>query len=93
MNVPTTPETKESQERIWLRSWKDHYHELIEQGKSEHEAIGAVISEFGSIDELLQELQVAQSEDTAEEAWLDAITIDEAFDFWGRFAVLPSHFL
>ena len=51
-----------------------------------------MISEFGSIDELLQELQVAQSEDTAEEAWLDAITIDEAFDFWGRFAVLPSHF-
>ena len=37
-----------------------------------------MISEFGSIDELLQELQVAQSEDTAEEAWLDAITIDEA---------------
>ena len=60
---------------------EDHYHELIEQGKSEHEAIRAVISEFGSIDELLQELQVAQSEDTAEEAWLDAITIDEAFDF------------
>jgi len=81
LNVPTTPETKKAKEDL-AAIMEDHYHELIEQGKSEHEAIGAVISEFGSIDELLQELQVAQSEDTAEEAWLDAITIDEAFDFW-----------
>lgn len=83
LNVPTTPETKKAKEDL-AAIMEDHYHELIEQGKSEHEAIGAVISEFGSIDELLQELQVAQSEDTAEEAWLDAITIDEAFDFWGK---------
>ncbi len=39
---------------------EDHYLELIHQGKSEHEAIGAVISEFGSVDELLQELNVSK---------------------------------
>lgn len=31
---------------------EDKYQELIEQGKSEHEAIGQVISELGNVEEL-----------------------------------------
>lgn len=34
---------------------EDRYHELKKQGKSENEAIGIVISEFGNIDEIAQE--------------------------------------
>lgn len=60
---------------------EDHYLELIHQGKSEHEAIGAVISEFGSVDELLQELNVSKEEPIDD--WSDAITEDDAFDYWG----------
>jgi hypothetical protein len=80
LNVPKTAETMKAKEDL-LAIMEDHYHELIDQGKSEHEAIGAVISEFGSIDELLQELQVEAQED---DDWQDVIEIDEAFDYWGQ---------
>lgn len=40
---------------------EDHYHELMGEGKNEQEAIGRVISTFGSIDELLEELDVEKN--------------------------------
>ena len=39
-----------------LRTMEDKYEELKMEGKSENEAIGIVISEFGNIDELIDEL-------------------------------------
>ena len=80
LNIPDTPETKKAKEDL-LAIMEDHYHELIQQGKSEHEAIGAVISEFGSIDELLQELQLAPDVEV-EQDWSDAIDLEEATNFW-----------
>ena len=81
LSVPITPETKKAKEDL-LAIMEDHYLELIHQGKSEHEAIGAVISEFGSVDELLQELDVSKEEEPIDD-WSDAITEDDAFDYWG----------
>lgn len=54
------PNTKEMQgiKQEMLANMEDKYHELIEAGKSEHEAIGIVISEFGNIDELIEVLGV-----------------------------------
>lgn len=60
LNVPITSETKKAKEDL-LALMEDHYHELIAEGKNEHEAIGAVITEFGSIDELLEELGVQRA--------------------------------
>ena len=40
-------------------SMEDKYHALKAAGKSENEAIGLVISEFGNIDELVKELGLA----------------------------------
>lgn len=80
LSVPITPETKKAKEDL-LAIMEDHYLELIHQGKSEHEAIGAVISEFGSVDELLQELDVSKEEEPIDD-WSDAITEDDAFDYW-----------
>jgi hypothetical protein len=37
---------------------EDKYNELKAEGKSENEAIGIVISEFGNIDELIKELGI-----------------------------------
>lgn len=37
----------------------DKYYELKQEGKSENEAIGIVISEFGNIDELLEEMNIS----------------------------------
>lgn len=82
LHVPVTVETKKAKEDL-SAIMEDHYHELISQGKSEHEAIGAVISEFGSVDELLQALDVsALYEERQTPDWTDAITDEEAFDYW-----------
>jgi hypothetical protein len=43
---------------------EDKYNELKRQGKSENEAIGIVISEFGNIDELINELGIRKEEDS-----------------------------
>ncbi len=41
-----------------LTNMEEKYNELKSQGKSENEAIGIVISEFGNIDELVNELGI-----------------------------------
>lgn len=57
MNVPLNRETQKAKADL-LETMEDHFHELLAEGKNENEAIGLVISEFGSIDELLEELEV-----------------------------------
>ncbi|HHT21651.1 MAG TPA: hypothetical protein GXZ74_09465 [Tissierellia bacterium] len=42
---------------------EDKYQALIEEGASHNEALGQVISEFGNIDELRQELGIETDED------------------------------
>lgn len=52
---PNTAEINKAKENL-LSGMEDKYNELKENGKSENEAIGIVISEFGNIDELVSEL-------------------------------------
>jgi hypothetical protein len=48
-----------------LANMEEKYYELKKDGKSENEAVGIVISEFGNIDELIDELGIhAGGEDT-----------------------------
>jgi hypothetical protein len=49
-------ERVEALKREMLASMEEKYHELKRQGKSEHEAIGGVIANFGSMDEITAEL-------------------------------------
>lgn len=81
LHVPTTPETKKAKEDLYS-IMEDHYYELIDEGKSENEAIGAVISEFGSIDELLAELDLDKEETVEEEEFAEDVELEEADDFW-----------
>jgi hypothetical protein len=53
--VEATAEIRDLKEEI-SSNMQERYRELKAQGKSENEAIGAVISEFGNIDELLSEM-------------------------------------
>lgn len=60
-----------------LCTMEDKYSELKAEGKSENEAVGAVISDFGNIDELLDEMGIkkeapakAETAETAEGAKL-----------------------
>ncbi|MGM0303601.1 hypothetical protein IGI66_003266 [Enterococcus sp. AZ048] len=61
LEFPNTKEVQRAKQEI-LTIMEDHYLALIDEGKSEHEAIGQVISEFGSVDELREELEFATRE-------------------------------
>lgn len=54
-NYPDTPKIRKAKEEL-LGIMEDKYHELKAQGKSENEAIGVVISEFGNMEEIAFEL-------------------------------------
>lgn len=55
VNFPQTPEVMRAKENL-AEMMEDKYNELIQEGKMENEAIGIVISEFGNIKELADEL-------------------------------------
>lgn len=58
-----------------LSNMEEHYRELKAQGKTENEAVGIVISQFGNIDELLTELNIQREENPmpeAEDSLIDA---------------------
>lgn len=57
MNLPKTPEINKAKAELY-NMMEDKYNELKSEGKSENEAIGIVISEFGNLDELAEELGI-----------------------------------
>ena len=61
LNLPRTEEL-EGLEKDILANMEDKFLGLLEEGKTESEAIGVVISEFGNIDELLEELGLSQDQ-------------------------------
>lgn len=69
-----------------MANMEDRYNELIAEGKGEHEAIGITITEFGSIDELLEELDMPHQEEVEETFdWGEEITEEEAFHFLANY--------
>lgn len=61
-SLPKTAKVLELKSNI-LANMEDKYNELKSQGKTENEAIGIVISEFGNIDELIDELGIQKNTD------------------------------
>ncbi len=59
--IPDTPEAREMKRNI-LESMEDAYQELREQGKSENEALGQVISQFGSVEEIREALGLLEQD-------------------------------
>jgi hypothetical protein len=53
--------------RDMLTNMEEKYNALKEEGKSEHEAVGTVIANFGSIDEIAAELGIGQNVAVREE--------------------------
>ncbi len=75
--LPITNQTvKLKNDLLW--NMEEKYNENKSDGKSENEAIGIVISEFGNIDELIEELGI---EHMKEGALLKPITQEEADNF------------
>lgn len=61
---PKTAEISKIKENLFS-NMEDKYNELKQSGKSENEAIGIVISEFGNIDELISELGIKSTVETS----------------------------
>lgn len=87
IGFPQTDKVQQAKEEL-LGNMEDHYWALIDEGKSENEAIGAVISEFGSVEELKQVLQLEEeppvTEDFSEEIQQDPIELPEVEEFLGQ---------
>ena len=62
-NLPNTPEVIKAKAELW-QMMEDKYNELKEEGTSENEAVGKVISEFGNLDELAEILGIQQAVQT-----------------------------
>ena len=65
MHCQQTPEVQRAKEDL-AEMMEDKYNELTAQGKAKHEAIGIVISEFGNIQELAEELELKVSKSDSE---------------------------
>jgi hypothetical protein len=76
-NLPKTVEMLSLKEDI-LFNMEEKYQELKDNGKSENEAIGIVISEFGNIDELISEYDL--SNDLADET-IKSLTEQEVYEY------------
>lgn len=64
-----------------LANAEDRYGELIAQGHAENEVIGAVIAEFGSIDELLYEMDMKKAYESDTGYTMEEVTVSEAQDY------------
>lgn len=83
-NMPNTQEVHRAKQELW-QMMEDKYTELIGEGKSENEAVGTVISEFGNLEELSEELglkeEFQQSGQKEELFSCRNITMEEAKDY------------
>lgn len=75
MNLPDTPAVKRAQQEL-LQMSEDKYAELLAAGVSDNEATGRVITEFGNINELADELGIRGQFDEANGAVFSADTIE-----------------
>lgn len=57
LSLPNTLEVRRAKHELW-QMMEDKYTELKNEGRTENEAIGIVISEFGNLDELAEELGI-----------------------------------
>jgi len=83
-NLPNTDSVRKAKYEL-LQMMEDKYSELIGEGASENEAVGTVISEFGNLDDLAEELglqdEIKASYDTLAENPRKMISFDQAKEF------------
>lgn len=59
LHLPQTDEVLRAKQEL-ANMMEDKFNELIAEGKRENEAVGIVISEFGNLDELAEELGISK---------------------------------
>lgn len=81
--LPITFEVQKAKNELW-QMMEDKYTELIKDGKTENEAVGIVISEFGNLDELAEELGIRNfvlQENQKQAGNLRYVTLAEAKEY------------
>lgn len=81
--LPKTQELLHLKDEL-LVNMEDKYEELKLAGKTENEAIGIVISEFGNIDELLKEMDIpiiSESSTHLNQLTVPTLSLEDARDF------------
>ncbi len=79
-NLPNTPDVLRAKSEL-LSMMEDKYSELISEGKTENEAIGIVISEFGNLDELADSLGIANAIKVVETNERRQVTMTESREY------------
>jgi len=82
-NMPNTPEVKKAKAELFSMM-EDKYNELIAEGVSENAAVGTVISEFGNLDDLAEDLGLTKEVEEVHEREQQPkrfVSIDEATEF------------
>lgn len=77
MSLPNNEDVMKAKAHL-LEMAEDKYTSLMEEGMSDNEAVGRVISEFGNLDELKEELGIADKVDWEEQNKLDIRTLSFA---------------
>lgn len=78
--LPNTPEVLKAKQEL-RQMMEDKYSELIAEGKTDNEAVGIVISEFGNLDELAEELGISRFILPEDKVVNRIITMEEARDY------------
>lgn len=82
LNLPHTSEVKQLKIDL-LANMEDKYRELKDSGRTENEAIGTVIAEFGNIEEILEELNIplTEAEEVIDSQDLPVIHLSDALAY------------
>ncbi len=74
IDFPNTPEVRRAKEHL-LEMAEDKYSSLKEDGISDNEAVAKVITEFGNLEELKEELGLTETFEKRDEHYSNATTI------------------
>lgn len=78
--LPNTPEVWKAKDELW-QMMEDRYNDLIGSGKTENEAVGAVIAEFGNLEELADTLGISQAMNQTRQANAKTLNLEDALAF------------
>lgn len=79
-SLPDTMEVRKAKDELY-QMMEDKYFELKSEGKSENEAIGIVITEFGNLDEIKEELGIYYKEEASADAEEKYVSMNQAREY------------
>ena len=75
--LPGTPDVMKAKNEL-MQMMEDKYNELIEEGVNDNEAVGRVISEFGNLDEIAEELGINELLTESRDVDRRVVSLEEA---------------